>query len=291
VTTYRITHRTEYRYESEVSSSYGEMHLLPRDLDSQTCRSSSVTIEPPPHELHKRADFFGNRTAYFSILVPHTNLTITTTSVVEVDSVADLPMFAAQPWEAVRDALRAGDDVDAVQFALDSPLVPASAALAELAAPSFTAGRPVLEAVAALSHRIHDEFAYEPGATNVRTTVEEVLARRAGVCQDFAHLLIGCLRSLGLAARYVSGYLETDPPPGRDRLQGADRSHAWASVWLPGSSWIDVDPTNDRFVGPRHVTTAWGRDYGDVPPLKGVIYTEGVEHELSVKIDVVALDG
>ena len=166
----------------------------------------------------------------------------------------------------------------------------ASSALADYAAPSFPTGRPVIEALVDLAGRIHTDFVYEPGSTSVTTSVDEVLTARKGVCQDFAHLAIGCLRSLGLAARYVSGYLETRPPPGKDRLQGADVSHAWAALWVPGGGWIDVDPTNEQLVDERYVTTAWGRDYADIPPLKGVIFTKALAHELEVDVDVVRLD-
>jgi transglutaminase-like putative cysteine protease len=168
--------------------------------------------------------------------------------------------------------------------------VPVSGQLAEYAAPSFPAARPVLAALRDLSTRIHRDFAYEPGVTHVSTTIEEVLERKAGVCQDFAHLAIGCLRSLGLAARYVSGYLETEPPPGMQRLAGADASHAWVSLFVPGTGWVDIDPTNDQLVNDRYITTAWGRDYADVSPLKGVIFTQGSKHNLKVTVDVIPVD-
>jgi len=288
--TYQITHTTEYRYDSEVSSSYGEVHLLPRDLPTQRCRDASLTIDPRPQDLRYRTDFFGNRAGFFTVFTAHTHLSVTAASVVEVDGRGgDIPLFADQPWEVTRERLRALDDdaaLEAAPFVFDSPLVAAAPALASLAEPSFTPGRPLMEAVADLSSRIHREFGYEPGSTSVHTSLAEVLETRAGVCQDFAHLLIGCLRSIGLAARYVSGYLETDPPPGREKLEGADVSHAWASVWVPGAGWVDVDPTNDRFVNDRHITTAWGRDYQDVSPLKGVIFTAGAEHELKVSVHV-----
>jgi len=167
--------------------------------------------------------------------------------------------------------------------------VRASATFAEYARPSFPAGRELVEGIADLASRIHGDFAFKPGSTSVRTTLEEVFAQRRGVCQDFAHVALASLRSLGLAARYVSGYLETVPPPGRPKLQGRDVSHAWVSVFVPGAGWIDVDPTNDRFVGGRHVTTAWGRDYGDVAPLIGVMFTNGGTASLDVQVDVDAL--
>ncbi len=291
MTLYRVTHGTIYRYEKPVEASYGQMHLLPRTGEGQTCRTTRVVIDPTPDDLRERIDFFGNRAAFYAIHSEHTSLTVTTTSDVAVNRGA-LGLLDAQPWEQVRDRTAAPGDNgwEPTDFLLDSPLVAASAALADYAAPSFPPGRPILEALLELAQRIHADFDYEPGSTSVTTTVDDVLAARKGVCQDFAHLAIGCLRSLGLAARYVSGYLETVPPPGKERLAGADVSHAWAALWIPDSGWVDVDPTNRKFVDDRYVTTAWGRDYADIPPLKGVIFTKGLEHELEVVVDVVRLD-
>lgn len=286
---YEVTHRTEYRYSSTVSSSFGEIVMLPRDLPGQVCVRSQLTIDPQPHDLRERLDFFGNRTAYFAVLTPHTRLSVTATSLVRVHGRRAAPGAAGEArWERARDG---SDGLEARQFVLDSPLVTTSKHLTEYATPSFPAGAPVLAAIGDLSSRIHHDFDYQPGATRVTTTIEEVLERRAGVCQDFAHLAIGCLRSLGLAARYVSGYLETKPPPGKARLAGVDMSHAWVSVFVPDTGWVDVDPTNDQLVDDRYVTTAWGRDYADVPPLKGVIFTQGNEHDLRVTVDVVPVDG
>ena len=285
---YEVTHRTEYRYPSTVSSSFGEIVMLPRELAGQSCLRSALTIEPEPHDLRERLDFFGNRTAYFAVLAPHTRLSVTATSLVRVRDRQVRPSAQAElPWEQARDGSLDGDGLDVRQFVLDSPLVTISEQLAEYAAPSFPPGGPVLASVVDLSSRIHRDFEFLPGVTEVKTTIEEVFARRAGVCQDFAHVAIGCLRSLGLAARYVSGYLETRPAPGRARLAGADVSHAWVSVFLPGAGWADVDPTNDQLVNDRYVTTAWGRDYTDVPPLKGVIFTQGDVQDLRVSVDVI----
>jgi transglutaminase-like putative cysteine protease len=292
--TYRIVHRTEYRYASEVSSSYGELYLLPRNGPGQVCHSSRVRIEPAPHDYRERIDFYGNRTAYFAVLNAHTQLTVTAESTVDVNRPSSLPLSVDQPWEAIRDRLRtdSGDDAfDAREFLLDSPKVVVSAEVAAYAAESFTAGRSLTDALTELNSRIHGDFAYKPGSTSVRTTLTELLELRKGVCQDFAHLTVGCLRSVGLAGRYVSGYLETVPPPGKARLVGADVSHAWASVFVPDAGWVDVDPTNDRFVSDRYVTTACGRDYGDVSPLKGVIYTRSKMNKLDVSVDVTHIDG
>jgi transglutaminase-like putative cysteine protease len=291
--TYRVTHRTEYEYEKEVSSSYSQLHLLPRDVPGQRCRAADVKVTPAPGDYRERVDYFGNRVAFLAIHEPHRALTVTATSVVEVEERPDgLSLFGQRPWEEARAAVRAGDvhdPLDAAQFTLDSPVVEAAEAYRQYAVASFAPGRHLLEAVTSLCSRIHSDFAYEPGSTSVTTTLAEVFEQRTGVCQDFAHVGIACLRSIGLPARYVSGYLETDPPPGRAKLSGVDGSHAWLSVLIPGAGWLDVDPTNDQLVSSRYIVTAYGRDYNDVPPLNGVIYTEGRTKSLSVEVDVVAL--
>jgi transglutaminase-like putative cysteine protease len=293
--TYEVTHTTEYRYESDVSDSYGELHLVPRNLPGQRCHTAKVVVEPAPDDYRERLDYFGNRVSYLAIHRPHRNLTVTATSVVEVeDRPSALSLFGDRPWEQAREAVRGGhvlDPLDAVQYALDSPLVEASQAFAEYAAATFTPGRPLLDAVTDICHRIHADFEYKPGSTSVSTPLAEVFAQRKGVCQDFAHVGIACMRSIGLPARYVSGYLETDPPPGRPKLKGADGSHAWMSVLVPQSGWLEVDPTNDQLANNRYVVTAYGRDYGDVPPLSGVIYTKGKTESLRVVVDVVAVSG
>lgn len=287
--TYEVVHRTQYIYESKVSASYGQVHLMPRDTPGQLCAGTVVRIDPQPADYRERVDFFGNRAGYFSIHQPHTRLTVTSTSRVDVRG-RPLPPPPGPLWEQVRDRLAEAvtdDDLDARQFTLESPLVCISEAVEQYAAPSFAPGRPVVEAAADLFSRIHAGFRYRPGSTSVRSGLDEIIEGTQGVCQDFAQLAIGCFRSRGLAARYVSGYLETRPPPGRPRRQGADVSHAWASVFVPDLGWVDIDPTNDKFVDNRYVVTAWGRDYSDVPPLQGVIFTEGSEHELEVTVDVI----
>jgi transglutaminase-like putative cysteine protease len=289
-----VTHRTEYRYDDVVTASHGQTHLLPRTTPQQEPQDASVSFWPVPDDRRTRVDFYGNRCVGFSILAPHDRLTVEATSTVEVVGAPAPPLAADMPWEVVRDEVRRASDAEGLlarDMALASPRIGLGEGVHRYAAVSLRPGRPVLEAVVDLTHRIHAEFAYRPGATDVGTTVEEVLAARAGVCQDFAHLAIACLRSHGLAARYVSGYLETDPPPGRPRLQGADATHAWLAVHLPGDGWIGVDPTNDVLTGERHVTTAWGRDYGDVPPVEGIIFTDGTSHELDVTVDVVRVGG
>jgi transglutaminase-like putative cysteine protease len=297
---YKVAHTTIYKYADEVSSSYGQIHLLPRDLFGQRCERSEIVIDPVPDDYRERSDFFGNRVAYFAISSAHKSLSVSTTSWIDVVTGARLNSVAAVdatgiPWEAARIGAVAEENGEAIdlegrEFLLDSPLVATSADLAAYGRLSFVAGRPIISALSDIAVRINSDFKYKPGATQVTTTAGEVLVQREGVCQDFAHLFIGCARSLGMAARYVSGYLETDPPPGRPRLQGADVSHAWASILVPGRGWIDVDPTNRQLVNDRYVVVGWGRDYNDVPPLKGVIFTEGTKHDLEVLVDVIPLD-
>jgi transglutaminase-like putative cysteine protease len=289
---FHVTHRTAYHYDDVVSCSYGLVHLLPRDRLGQICHDAVLRVEPVPDEQRDYRDFFGNRVTYFEILSSHEDLAVTATSTVGVDGRQNIvPLVVSQAWEGARVMDRSNpEDLEATQYILDTDLAPGSEAMRLYAAPSFSPARPVLEALIDLAKRIHDDFAYKPGVTSVNTTADEVLSGRAGVCQDFAHVTIGCLRSLGLAARYVSGYLETDPPDGEARLQGADASHAWASLYVPGAGWLDVDPTNRQLVNDRYITVAWGRDYRDIPPIKGVIHTDGTRHELEVSVEVARIE-
>lgn len=287
--TYKVAHRTVYEYDRPVSASYGETHLHPREAPGQQTYASTLAIDPVPEHYRERRDFFGNRAAHFTVLEPHTTLTVTSTSVVEVRE-HDVAAAAGElGWEDARRLLHedpAPEAIDARQFTLDSAAVPSFAPVTEYAAASLRPGRSLVDSLADLVTRIHDDFEFSPGATTVSTPVAEVFDRRVGVCQDFAHLTITGLRGLGLAARYVSGYLETLPPPGRPRLVGADVSHAWVSVFVPQVGWLDIDPTNDQFVNSRYVTVAWGRDYNDVAPLKGIIYTKSEQSTLTVTVDV-----
>ena len=286
---YRVEHETRYVYASPVSTSQHVAYLRPRALAHQRVQRDELEIDPAPVESSRRVDYFGNTVDQFTLLKPHTELLVRARSVVQV-SASDraIAPAASPPWEKVRDALRyergAGPQEDS-PFAFASPYVAIDPVLADFARPSFTPDRPLLAAALDLMHRIHAEFRYVTAATTITTPVTRVLTERQGVCQDFAHLQISCLRSLGLAARYVSGYLLTDPPPGRPRLLGADASHAWLSVHCPEHGWVDLDPTNDVVPELRHVTLAWGRDYGDVSPLRGVILGGG-EHTLHVGVSV-----
>ena len=278
-----VRHETRFTYEATVTHGLSQARVLPRPTPAQTVRSAAVTVEPGPDDRSEHLDFFGNRVVHLAVARPHSVLSVTATA--EVDVVTAEPGPAAdEPWNA---AARPGPEL--VQFVVASPLVTADGATAAYARRSFPPGRPLREAATDLTERIHRDFVYQPGVTTVLTPVSEVMARRRGVCQDFAHLEIACLRSLGLPARYVSGHVETGPVGGSsEALVGAGASHAWCAVALPDESWLDLDPTNRLVAPPAHVTLAWGRDYSDVAPLKGVVFTEG-GHRLSVTVTVTRL--
>jgi transglutaminase-like putative cysteine protease len=286
---YRVTHKTLYTYNEAVTLCHNEAHLAPRPCSYQNVYHCELVVEPVPDVHQSHLDFFGNSVAYFTIQYPHTILTVTAISEVELFHPEEkLVLSLSPPWEQVRDLLEndlSPPTLQAREFILDSSFVSVDSALYEYAQPSFTTNRPLLEAVNDLMQRIFIEFKYDPHFTTIITPLSEVLEHRRGVCQDFAHLMIGCIRSMGLPARYVSGYLETLPPPGQVKLQGSDASHAWIAVYMPGRGWTDFDPTNNQIPANQHITTAWGRDYGDVTPLKGIIFGGG-NHTLSVSVDV-----
>ena len=287
---YRVRHTTTYAYSNAVSVCHNELHLCPRQRRHQTCAFHELLVYPETPVVSRSVDYFGNPVTYFTLQEPHRTLTLTANSVVEVASVEVPPLAASAAWEGVRDGLRgdrSAEGLEAVQFVFDSPYVMTSAELLAYAAPSFTPRRPLLEAVWELTERIHAEFMYDPGATAVNTPLGDVIRHRRGVCQDFAHLQIGCLRALGLAARYVSGYLASQPSE-PNPLVGAESSHAWLSVHCPGHGWVDVDPTNRLWPSDRHITVAIGRDYGDVSPIKGV-FLGGGDHTLEVAVDVMPM--
>lgn len=289
---YKVSHTTTYSYSEAVPMCHNEVHLTPRDHGHQRCMASRLVIKPLPATIDERLDYFGNHVSYFTIHEGHHKLSVTAVSKVDVQPPSLPDPSQTPPWETVRDALRdfrEPEHLAASQFAFDSLYIPSSDELADYARVSFTPGRPMLEALLDLTGRIFRDFKYQPLATCVNTPVAEVFRNRRGVCQDFAHLEIGCLRSLGLSAQYVSGYLLTAPPPGQPRLVGADASHAWLSVYCPGCGWIDVDPTNNKIPSTEHITLAWGRDYGDVCPIKGV-FIGGGQHSMNVAVDVVPMD-
>jgi len=276
-------HTTTYLYSAPVSICHTEVHLEPRPVASQAVLEHSITVSPRPDYAIERRDYFGNPVTSFSIHEPHDTLTVTSTSRVEVTGEEPPQPGLTPAWEAVRDevAARASDELlAACEFGFASPLVKIGPSFAGYAGPSFAEGRPILEAGIDLCHRIFTDFIYDPRATTISTPVDEVLERRHGVCQDFAHLMIACLRSLGLPARYVSGYLRSG-----EHTVGAEASHAWVSLFCPGFGWFDFDPTNDMMPYRGHVTIAWGRDYSDVTPVKGVALGGG-EQVINVSVSV-----
>jgi transglutaminase-like putative cysteine protease len=288
MTSYRIVHRTTYTYDAEVTGSYGQFHLRPRDLPWQTCMAHEIEIDPEPADLFRHVDLYGNHQAYFHVVRPHTELVVTAISMVDVERLDLDPAALDQPWEQGRPSVRAEveDAWEATDFTFPSPYVEIPSPIRAYAEVSFPAGRPIGEGAVDLMHRVHADFTYKSGSTTVSTKVSDLLRTRTGVCQDFSHFMVSALRSLGLAARYVSGYLATRPPPGRPRLVGADASHAWVACWVPEAGWLHLDPTNDRVISDTHATVAWGRDYGDVPPVRGVIFTEAKESNMKVSVDM-----
>ncbi len=290
--TYRIIHKTTYQYKQPVSLGTHVAYLIPRTQPHHICMSHELRVTPTPASQRERLDFFGNTFTFFTIREPHEELNIEACSRVIVDGPPVKWPDQALPWDEVVRSLKSDlseAGLDAYQFVFESPRVSPQSAFAAYASPSFPPARPLTDALLDLTARIYKDFRFDSKATTVRTTPEEVLRSRRGVCQDFAHLEIACLRSLGLAARYVSGYIRTYPPPGRPRLVGADASHAWVSVYCPGTGWLDVDPTNNLIPSESHVTLAWGRDYSDVSPVRGVILG-GRDHKLEVGVDMEPLD-
>ncbi|WP_207062142.1 transglutaminase family protein [Motiliproteus sp. SC1-56] len=296
---YRVRHVTHYEYEKPVSLCYNMAYLLPRSTPYQNCLTSQIRINPSQSQGRRRTDYFGNTVYHFSLEQPHSELVVDVTSeVLILDSkyARNLELdleFGVTCGQALVQLQQSRDPelLEAREFVLDSPLVRAAPELRDYARHSFGRDRPLLSAVRELTRRIYTDFTYDPESTTVATPLSDVLKKRAGVCQDFAHLAIGCLRSLGFPARYISGYLETQPPPGQEKLVGSDASHAWFAVLLPGEGWLEFDPTNDKMPAEHHITTAWGRDYGDVSPLKGVFFDGGESQKLKVSVDVENLQG
>jgi transglutaminase-like putative cysteine protease len=285
---YKISHRTTYKYKYPISVGNHVACLKPRSLPHHRLTRSELSIHPTPATHTERVDYFGNSLCFFTVQEPHRELVVEARSeVILEDKVTQWPQQSL-PWEEVVRALSSDhspDVLEAYQFGFESPRIRVRPEFASYALQSFTPERPMAEALLDLNARIHSDFRFDSTVTNVRTPTEEVFRKRRGVCQDFAHLQIACLRSLNLAARYVSGYLRTYPPPGRPRLIGADASHAWVSAYCPGSGWLDLDPTNNLVPSNGHVTLAWGRDYGDVSPLRGLILGGGA-HTLKVAVDM-----
>lgn len=291
---YTVQHETRYAYTAPVSQSWQLARLTPRALPWQRLLSYSLEIEPKADERRDEIDGFGNRVTHFGLHGAHRMLRVRMECLVEVDPRPDAAPAPAEAeaelaWDAVRDAVRRDpqlDDMIPASMSEPTPLVPLSEGARQYASPSFLRGRPWREAVTDLMHRIHAEFEFEPGATTVSTSVDEVLYQKRGVCQDFAHLMLACLRGHGLPARYVSGYLLTEPPPGLPRLMGADASHAWVAAYSPQHGWVEFDPTNDQLADQRYITLTWGADFADVVPLRGVIYGGG-DQRLDVEVSVI----
>lgn len=288
---YAVTHVTHYSYDGPVQAVYNRAFLLPRETPYQRVLDSHLDVSPEPEIVSHYVDYFGNHSTYVESRRLQTDLRVTCRSTVEVDwQVPDLAVLdeftVGQSAELVS---RQGDPALLADFTLPSPLVSLGDAVRDYATAVLVPDRRLGDALVTLYSAIFGDFEYRSGATSVRTTLDELLALRQGVCQDFAHLAVGCLRAAGLPARYVSGYLETEPPPGAGKLQGADATHAWASVLTP-LGWVDLDPTNRQWADSRYLVTAWGRDFTDVSPLRGVVYTEAASSRLEVAVDVVPLD-
>jgi transglutaminase-like putative cysteine protease len=285
---YRVRHTTRYAYGSTVDLAAHLLHLRPRELPGQRVLEAGITAEPPASRRREGLDHFGNHVTWLFIDLPHAAFEVTGEATVDVGFAAPPAAPATMPWSMVADAARAGGPGawQAAEFLFDSPMVVVEPDAGAYAAESFPPGRPVLEGLLELNTRIRRDFTYRSGVTDLGTPVSEVLARREGVCQDFSHLMISALRSLGLPARYVSGYIRTYPPPGQPRRRGTDQSHAWVGCWLgPEHGWVDLDPTNGVVVQQEHLVVGWGRDYGDVSPVSGVVLGGG-DHDLSIAVDL-----
>jgi transglutaminase-like putative cysteine protease len=284
--TVHVLHETEYRYEAPVSQSWQLAHLSPRVCARQRVIEHRLEVSPAPDWIDSRTDAFGNAVAAFAIHAAHERLDVIAESRIEIAPPLSDTEAALRPFDssAARRAI-GREALELASFFGPSPLVPRSRRAFHYASRSFRPGVPFIVALDGLAHRIHRDFEFDAEATTVTTPLEQVFAERRGVCQDFAQLMIACLRSVGVPARYVSGYILTQPPPGKPRLVGADASHAWVSAWCPGQGWIDVDPTNDRRVDQDFVTLGWGRDFSDVTPLRGVILGGGAQ-ELEARVTV-----
>jgi transglutaminase-like putative cysteine protease len=285
---YSIEHTTKYTYHEHVSLCHNITALTPRDTNNQKCKAFKMLISPLPEILEEHIDFFGNRLFYFVIEQEHEELTVTVKSQVEKMNTSNSPdRYPVQSWESVKAMLdkSTGEFMDEKQFSNPTVITASGEEIRRYGEQSFTPGKPLFEAADDLVKRIHKEFSFMPGFTTISTPLAEVMKERKGVCQDFAHLAISCMHSMGFPARYVSGYLETLAPEGKEKLTGVDASHAWISVFIPGKGWIDFDPTNNLIANEQYITIGWGRDYFDIIPLKGVILSSN-PHELEVSVDV-----
>lgn len=289
---YTVLHETEYLYDSNVTLSQQMLHMKPRNFALQQCEWYALNILPNPNEHIERCDYFGNHSDYIAVFSPHKTLNVSSSSTIHLTPRPTLATLQnSLAWETVKHLLNTqqAQHAEAIAYLFTSTHITCGSALADYAAPSFYANRPLINAVYDLTQRVFKEFEFDATATDVSTPLDEVLAGRRGVCQDFAHLMIGCLRSLGLACRYISGYILTTPPKGKPRLIGADASHAWISVYCPTYGWVDFDPTNNCLVQNQHITVAWGRDFSDVSPMHGMVLGGGEQH-LKVRVTVTPID-
>jgi len=286
---YRVRHISRYGYGSPVELAAHMVHLRPRPRPWQSIISQQITTQPAPARRRDGMDYFGNLVTWLFLDLPHADFVVTADSVVEVMVPAPPAPSGTQAWERVVEAAHGPQGWRDNEFLFGSAMAPLNGETKAFAMKSFTPGRPVLEALIELNNRIYTEFRFRSGVTTISTPVSQVMHRREGVCQDFSHVMVSGLRGLGLPARYTSGYIRTRPPPGHPRRQGSDQSHAWIGCWLgPEHGWIDLDPTNGILVKDEHVLLAWGRDYSDVSPVRGVILGGG-DHSLSVSVDLEAL--
>tara|TARA_R110001592_G_scaffold175466_1_gene414621 strand:- start:44666 stop:45547 length:882 start_codon:yes stop_codon:yes gene_type:complete len=287
---FKVVHTTNYKYAARVSHCYNLANLIPKNTNRQKSINSKITVTPQPIHTNKRTDYFGNQSYHFEIQTPHKELMISAESQIEIKETSadlnfDLGMSYGDALNFYKQAI-SNDVIKAKEFILDSPIIKTNEALADYARPSFILNRPLNSCVSELTKRIFEDFTYTPGFTTIATPLSEVLEHKRGVCQDFAHLEIACLRAMGIPAKYVSGYMETLPPPGQEKLVGADATHAWIAYFSPEEGWVEFDPTNDLRPGSQHIVTAEGRDYFDVTPIKGVIFGGGKGPILEISVDV-----
>ncbi|MBS1565519.1 MAG: transglutaminase family protein [Bacteroidetes bacterium] len=286
---YKIIHKTVYAYSGPVSLCHNIARLVPRDTARQHCRHARILIDPYPEVLTEYEDFFGNKVMYFAIQREHRDLRVTVLSEIEkmARSGTEINLYGHVAWEEVRRQLvsQSHTFTDAVQYIAETPMTTVIPEVAAYAQASFIPGRSFYEAAHDLMQRIYRDFKFQPGFTTISTPLSELMKGRRGVCQDFAHLAIACIRAMGLPARYMSGYLETLPPPGVEKLSGVDASHAWFAIFIPDMGWMEFDPTNNQVPGEQHIAIGWGRDYADIAPMKGVILSSGT-HQLGVSVDV-----
>ncbi|OZI05450.1 transglutaminase [Siphonobacter sp. BAB-5385] len=283
---YKLVHQTQYTYTGNVNNYHGIACLMPKISPRQNCTNFALQITPMPDEISQRTDYFGNTLHHFSIHQPHTQLTVLATSMIETRSSIITDLFMTN--REVKEQLRTNHALKTqlLEYMIPSSFVQWDEEIRSFGADCFSENQSFYQSARQLCHKIYTEFKYVSGFTTIHTPLKTVLKERKGVCQDFSHLAIACFRSLGFAARYISGYLETQPPPGKTKLQGSDATHAWVSVYAPGVGWCDFDPTNDLVPQEKHITTAWGRDFGDVSPLRGIVFSTG-KQTFKVGVDVI----